>query len=1364
MRSFPVKPAWMVPAAMTLLLASAYLGAATFNVTNPTEFQTALTTAQANGLDDTINVAAGTYSIGSTLTYTTSQDYDLTIVGAGASTTLLDGGGSVPVMRLSGEGDGDIRTTGLTLQYGRMANAGGFGGGLFILNSSNGSIVVDHCTVTNSSSVMNAGGAWLGAVHGDITVTQSYFTHNTCDNGTSDDGCGLYLYFDSEAATGSAIVRNNVIGNNTLNDNESPVGGCDGAGMMIYHLGSGTFELTVEDNIIRDNTSIHGVAGIVVRNPHYGATLTISGNTFSGNIAGGTPYEPHPEIPGGAAHIYSDGGTMIITDNKFLNNELRGAYVRGAGLCVDNFPSGTFQMAGNVFAGNTCAGNGGGAQVNLGAGVTSASIVGNLFVNNQANLADGGGGGLSLNAECNANLANNTFYDNSAAGAGGLGYYVDTPNAARQLAIANDVYWGNTPDSIANLSAPTSGAIAATYSNIEGGTGEPYFGTGCIDTSPLFFNTGSPAGADGVYGTLDDGLHLTAESPSSNTGSNAAVPGSLTTDLAGQTRVQNTTVDMGAYEGVAGTPTAYDLTLAVSPDASGTTTPAAGTHSLTSPQSITATPAGGYTFVNWTATGSATVTAPNSASTSVTFTGDCTVTALIPLSATLTLAVSPGAGGTTTPTAGAHTVNTNEAQAITATPGGGYSFVNWTSSGSVVIGNASSASTTATLTGDATVTANFVATPTDTDDLVFIHHSVGQNWLDNSLRTALDAKTYVDEVNEITYSTTLDPDTGRPASLGDIPGDTTDVYQWILWFNDYLDGILVYGCSTGTNRIVMFKSCYPNSGITGAGTAPGDPFDSTPTITNYQAVFRHPDGPGNTYTYNTYTYHALEDIFAANPDILFIPVTSPPLVAEQTTAADADRARDFNNWLKGTWLTAYHTRTGLDNVAVFDLFDDLANPDDESGQANMQKAIYVSGDPSHPNDTANAYLTTVFATDNPNFIDSAWTAFNVAPAEYELTMAVSPGAGGTTSPTAGAHTVASGQAIVATPATGYSFVNWTSGGGATVTSPGTASTTVTLTAAGTVTANFAINPYTLTYNAGAHGAITGSSSQTVDHGGSGTAVTAVPDPGWAFTQWSDTSTANPRTDTSVTANVTVTAQYAATTATVSFAVATSATGEDAGAVGVQVQLSEALGVVVAVPFTLSGTATQGVDYTVSASPVTIPAGQTQADITVTVTDDDAAEWAETVIITLGTPTNAGLGAITIHTKTLSDEDSDADGMSDDWEQAIAAADADDAIVTLADVLPDDDFDRDGMSNKFELDRGTDPTKYVLTLKSGWNLVSLATLPADNSVEEIFDSHIRGPVWVWVNGAYVKAEELLPHLGYWVYAKADVEITIEALGR
>lgn len=69
--------------------------------------------------------------------------------------------------------------------------------------------------------------------------------------------------------------------------------------------------------------------------------------------------------------------------------------------------------------------------------------------------------------------------------------------------------------------------------------------------------------------------------------------------------------------------------------------------------------------------------------------------------------------------------------------------------------------------------------------------------------------------------------------------------------------------------------------------------------------------------------------------------------------------------------------------------------------------------------------------------------------------------------------------------------------------------------------------HTLTYTAGANGSITGSSPQVVADGANGSAVTAVPNPGYTFTQWSDASTANPRTDTNVLGDISVTASFTA---------------------------------------------------------------------------------------------------------------------------------------------------------------------------------------------------------------------------------------------
>ena len=123
---------------------------------------------------------------------------------------------------------------------------------------------------------------------------------------------------------------------------------------------------------------------------------------------------------------------------------------------------------------------------------------------------------------------------------------------------------------------------------------------------------------------------------------------------------------------------------------------------------------------------------------------------------------------------------------------------------------------------------------------------------------------------------------------------------------------------------------------------------------------------------------------------------------------------------------------------------------------------------------------------------------------------------------------ATGTLVTAVPDTGYHFVSWSDG---VLTA---ARTDTNVTANISVTANFAITTYTLTYTAGANGTITGITPQTVDHGASGTLVTAVPNTGYHFVSWSDGVLTAARTDTNVTSDITVTANFAITTYTLTY--------------------------------------------------------------------------------------------------------------------------------------------------------------------------------------------------------------------------------------
>ncbi len=73
-----------------------------------------------------------------------------------------------------------------------------------------------------------------------------------------------------------------------------------------------------------------------------------------------------------------------------------------------------------------------------------------------------------------------------------------------------------------------------------------------------------------------------------------------------------------------------------------------------------------------------------------------------------------------------------------------------------------------------------------------------------------------------------------------------------------------------------------------------------------------------------------------------------------------------------------------------------------------------------------------------------------------------------------------------------------------------------------------------------------------------------------------------------------------------------------------------------VQYTVGGTATAGSDYTLAPGTLTFAAGETVKLLPFAILTDGVAEPAETVIVTLTSPTNSVLGSIVTHTITLTD--------------------------------------------------------------------------------------------------------------------------------
>jgi len=132
-----------------------------------------------------------------------------------------------------------------------------------------------------------------------------------------------------------------------------------------------------------------------------------------------------------------------------------------------------------------------------------------------------------------------------------------------------------------------------------------------IDANPLFVNTNNLIGVDGIWGTADDGLRLQTNSPAIGQGNDFFLP--LDTydmdndgvtneptplDIANFLRVQNETLDLGAYEYGDSTEVLYTLNILSS---SGGTTEPSGmkNYSDGASTSILASATSGYLFDSW---------------------------------------------------------------------------------------------------------------------------------------------------------------------------------------------------------------------------------------------------------------------------------------------------------------------------------------------------------------------------------------------------------------------------------------------------------------------------------------------------------------------------------------------------------------------------------------------------------------------------------------------------------------------------------------------------------------------------------------------------------------------------------------------
>ncbi len=390
----------------------------------------------------------------------------------------------------------------------------------------------------------------------------------------------------------------------TLASGVSLLGGFDGTETTLAEC-AGLFDQTVLSGDLNgdDGSTGNGENSYhVITAGNIAQTTVLDGFTITAGNADGSD----PDDDGGALHVTASDLTVgNCTFDGSRATDHGGAVFAGSG--------GTLQFSDCVFEANDASGGGGMWIDGVATSVESCSFTGNTaefgagldIVGDQAvavsgcsftgNLANSSGGGLLVSADAPVDVLNCSFerneaYPGTAYGGGGLlifagdlavvnsvfsantgqpyggaiwaqgtsttlavvnctvggntsdsGGGLGTWNLAAEAVVTNCVIWGNQDSGGMDESAQVFGTTAVTYSCIQGL--DALAGNGNVGDDPLFVRA--------PYPDLDDSgdLRLSRGSPGIDMGTNTTNPPLPATDLDGDPRILNGTVDMGAYEG-----------------------------------------------------------------------------------------------------------------------------------------------------------------------------------------------------------------------------------------------------------------------------------------------------------------------------------------------------------------------------------------------------------------------------------------------------------------------------------------------------------------------------------------------------------------------------------------------------------------------------------------------------------------------------------------------------------------------------------------------------------------------------------------------------------------------------------------------
>ncbi|GAA0745344.1 fibronectin type III domain-containing protein [Dactylosporangium roseum] len=289
----------------------------------------------------TVTVPAGTYvlSLGALVVDGGAGPVDVTVTGAGAGSTIVDGAAADRVFDLDPSESGGVHVTmsGLTVRNGRPAD--GYGGGGILAGApdagSPDTLTLSDCRITGNvndaaTARTNAPGGGVAMAGGSLTVDNCVISGNSAGS-----SAGGGVYFSAQHATDDLRIDDSVFDGNTM-ANTSATG---------------------------PGAAPNGGAGLAMRADIPGGTMSVSDTTFDGNTATGSG--TGADARGGAVYVHS--GAPVVTRSVFTGNSVSGS---GGAQAL----GGALYVAGAAtVTGSRITGNSGGAVHHAGGGTLTAT-------------------------------------------------------------------------------------------------------------------------------------------------------------------------------------------------------------------------------------------------------------------------------------------------------------------------------------------------------------------------------------------------------------------------------------------------------------------------------------------------------------------------------------------------------------------------------------------------------------------------------------------------------------------------------------------------------------------------------------------------------------------------------------------------------------------------------------------------------------------------------------------------------------------------------------------------------------------------------------------------------------------------------